>query len=165
MADSARIQRTNGSATAPKTAPAKENIFLFVPNLIGRLKRLAILVATLVAILVSWKLIREAPYRLRACLSRNHLSLLHAPAPTPVFLSVQHLLPPGRSRWCSSAQIQSIYKVRSRVGHGDGQVHYHVPAGLLVDSEAQVEHAIPAAHQSGLYQPLHAHVCHACHGW
>ncbi|KAL1296707.1 hypothetical protein AAFC00_000182 [Neodothiora populina] len=35
MAENVRLQKTNGITTAPKATGPKENIFLFVPNLIG----------------------------------------------------------------------------------------------------------------------------------
>ena len=55
--------------------------------------------------------------------------------------------------------MAAIDTVRGGTGYGDRPVHDHLSTRLPGDRKAEVEHAVSALDQSGLYQPLHAHVC------
>ena len=83
----------------------QENIFLFVPNLIGT---------------DSPRPDSSPSDTSRLCPHRagHLLPLLHASPPAHVLLSVQPVLHPGRIGWNGRPALQPIHHVRSCPGHG-----------------------------------------------
>ena len=146
----------NGAAVRSRQPPQEEgeeeNIFLFIPNLIGMVPRF----------------IAFSPadhfHRLRSCCPRRHISLLHAASPPHMHSRIQHILPARRPRRHGSAQIRAVHKVRRRARHGDGPLHNRVFARLLGKRLPKVEHSLPGFDLVGSGEPLHAYVCYFEHG-
>ena len=96
------------SAQSSSASNTNENIFLFVPNLIG-----------IIARLLCKDLILTREPRLHQNYSRHNLPLLHAPAPSPLQLHLHSLLPPGCPRWLLCSKTESTHEIWccSRHGH------------------------------------------------
>lgn len=148
----------NGSLQPASGQPEEEeNIFMFIPNQIGKL----------VAHPTRKK--PRADIRLPRCRllphrPRRRLPILHAATSAYLFASLQRILSARRARWLGRAQIQPIYKVWRRAGHGDGSVHDGLSAGFPGFRVPALVARLPRPDQSGSGQPLHAHVRDAEHG-
>jgi len=82
-----------------------------------------------------------------------------------MLLPLQRILLARRARWLCRKKMAAIDKIWSSVGHGNGPMRDYLPACLPRDCQTPVEHGIPAPDQSGLHEPLHAHVRDTCNGW
>jgi hypothetical protein len=95
--------KLNGTITrAEKTTYKQENIFVFIPNLIGRLLYLCL--RSLRSL--TWDL------RLLTHLSRHSIPLLHAPPSANLLRPVQHILPAGCARRICRTTLQPIHYLR-----------------------------------------------------
>lgn len=85
----------------------EENIFLFLPNIIGVWQELS-----------TSKDPRLTKPRLLAHRSGDRISLLHALTSSNMFASVQHIMHPRRSGRLRGEKIQPVDNVRRGAGHG-----------------------------------------------
>ena len=83
----------------------QENIFLFIPNLIGKQ-----CIATTV--------LPSDPYRLRSDCPCHLLPLLHATSSANVFLSIQSIMYSRCPGWTSRAALQPVHDLRRGSRHG-----------------------------------------------
>lgn len=158
MAERRKQSQSNGHVKETiqnPTTPARsnENIFLFVPNLIGR------------TVLPQGKHDESLTMiRIPESCSSDRLALFHALTPATMFIPLQRIMSPGCPGRLCGAQVAAIYKVWSSPGHGDRSMHNDMSARLLGNSETTMEHGVSAVDQLGFHQPLHAHVCDFGHG-
>jgi len=156
--------KENGSATAnghasprgniSRGSEKRENIFLFIPNIIGK---------------EVWWEPRAQPLltkfdRLLTYLPGHSVPLLHA-SPSKNMLSTLQCIMSTRcaGRGCSAA-LSTIYSIRSRTGHGHRPLHHGVLACLLKFCVPKMDPPVPGSDQLGSCESLHAHVCHFEHG-
>lgn len=103
-------------------------------------------------------------YRLFSHCPGCHFTVLHAFTSSNMFLSLQHIMSPRRSRWIRSKKIQSINNVWSCAGHGDGSLHDFMSACVSSISFSKMEYHFPGFDQSWSCKPLHSYVCNIDHG-
>jgi len=82
------------SAQSSSASNKKENVFLFVPNLIG----------IFTGLLYNDFILTGEP-RLHSDCPRRNLPLLHALAPSPLQLHLCSFVPPGCPRWLLRSEI------------------------------------------------------------
>lgn len=114
----------------------QENIFLFVPNLIGEESICC----------HGMRLIDEC--RLQPDFPRFRFSLLHAHTSSNMFPPLQHIMPPRCSGRHGRTKIQPVDPVRRSAGHGDRQMHNYLLAGLPGSSISSLEYRLPRPNQS-----------------
>jgi hypothetical protein len=153
----------NGSIKTPHIArdEVKENIFVFIPNLIGTIQSCT-KTTTLHTRLPMYNLLTRT--RLLPYLPGHPLPLLYA-TPSPHMLhTLLHILPPRRPRRPRSPQIQPVHKVRCSARHGHRSLHHGLSAGIPGICLPPLVNCLPGTHQPGFGKPLHAHVRHLDHG-
>lgn len=114
----------------------QENIFLFVPNLIGMRCPHTLQVRTH-ADTVHW-------YRLHPHRPRPRISVLHATAPAPLQLPLLRLLPPRRHGRLGCAQVPAIHSLRRGARYDHRSLHHHLLARLPFHREAGLLHDLPS---------------------
>ena len=151
----------NGSAHPHEPVPLipqkKENIFLFYPNIIGMSGPISTKLRYIVANRMISRILTDSP--------RPSISLLHASAPSHLLFTLQHILPPRRTRRGSGALLPAINPVRCRTRYDHRPVHYFLPARLPRISLATLGIAFSRLDQLGSSEPLHPHVCNLDDGW
>jgi len=155
MAERRRQHQSNGHVkeTIQDPTTPRENIFLFVPNLIGR-----------TAISHDKQDEFLTMCRIFESCSSDRFTLFYAIAPATMFVPVQRVMSSGCSGRLCGTQVAAIYEIWSSTGYGDRSLHDDMSARLFGNSETSVEHSFPAADQLGLHQSLYAHVCDSGHG-
>ena len=113
----------------------QENIFLFIPNLIGKLY-------PTIGVHLS------DPSRLHSHCPRHLLPLLHAASPAHVLLSVQSIVYSRRSGRTSRKTLQTVDDIRRCSRHGHRSMHDILPARLSRFCVPEMEHRVPRLNQS-----------------
>lgn len=157
------VRRENGSAKQhiidDEDDGVKENIFLFAPNVIGKL-----IVKPASALPTRHAKLTIVLRRIRTCHPRRRIALLHASPPTHLLPSLQRLVSSRCSRRYRRTPLQSIDDLWRRSRHGDGSLHNGVSARLLEFGVAAMGHLVPGLDQFGSGEPLYAHVCDVDNG-
>ena len=153
MAGKARLANGNGHIVGAKQQEPEENIFMFIPNLIGRSH-------------LRHETTNLSAYIDRLCTHRpgHRIPLLHASASANMRRPLHRIVPARRPRRTGCPTLQSIHKVWRSAGHGDGQMHDVMLAGVPGVRVSKMVHRFPRADQSGSGEPLHAHVRDVDHG-
>ena len=114
----------------------QENIFLFVPNLIGK------------ETTCSRGMRLTDQCRLQPNLPRFCFSILHAHTSSDMLPPLQHIMPPRCTGRHGREKIQPINAVRRSARHGNRQMHDYLPARLPGSSVPQMEYCLPRSDQS-----------------
>lgn len=157
------------NGTAQKSSPkstkstsrvdeAKENVYLFMPNLIGK----------------NLRFLRSVPWFLRTSDigfvrilsggSDYRLAVLYAPPPSDLLHTIQCFVFARCFRRICGAVLQPVDHVRGSAGHGDGSLHDGVSPGFPELRLASLGYHIPRPDCPRHGEPLYAHVCHSQHG-
>src|ERR1051326_8810254 len=100
----------HGVRETSTSTETEENIFLFIPNLIG-------IPSSSVLTFLRHPLTSAASHRLRTRYSRHRISILHAPPPPHMFCTLQCIMYSRCSRWLCCATIQAVHKVWCGLRH------------------------------------------------
>lgn len=114
----------------------EENIFLFLPNIIGE------------ANVHERRNPRLTSSRLLSSHTCNSLPLLHASTSANMLATLQRIVPPRRPRRLRSAKVQPVNHIRCCLGHGHRSMHYLMSAGLPGFSISKMEHYLSGLDQS-----------------
>lgn len=146
----------NGSAHGHVTdveAYPKENIFIFIPNLIGKLQP------------NSSKSPTTKPHvRIFTDRTSHSIPILHAPSSTNLFPPLQHILSPRRTRRLRSTSFRAINSIRCRPRHGNRPLHNSLPSRLFSIRLPKMVSCFPRPDLARPGKPLYAYVCHTRHG-
>ena len=115
---------------------SQENIFLFVPNLIGR------------EIHCCPRMRLTDQCRLQPNLPRFRFSVLYAHTPSNMLPPLQHIMPPRCPGRHGCEKIQPINAIRRSAGYGNRQVYNYLLASLPGSSISSMEHRLPRPDQS-----------------
>lgn len=129
--------------------PKVENIFLFIPNLIGQSTRLLhVLPHQLIP-----------PRRLLPCGPRWRFPLLHVLSSALLHSPLRNILSPRRPRWVRCAAFQPSDQVRGSAGHGDGPLYNGMFTVFFEQCVYEVGDSVPGVDFTGPGESLYAHVC------
>jgi hypothetical protein len=147
--------KTNGTVgKVGASIQKKENIFLFIPNIIGQ-SRGSVLVSSPA---------HHFCARLLARRPRHRLALLHASPPPNMLPPLLDILPTRCAGRHGRSTLQPIHHLWRSARHGDGSLHHLLPPSLPSLRLAKMEYSLPRTHQLGSSQSLYPHVRHINHG-